>query len=172
VSTLVYRSGVLASDTRGSTGRCIAPDHIQKIFELDDGRLAGFVGYISIGASFIRALAKGSADLPELGEDTQVVVVLPGGRVRVYESGGWYEHRGRFGAWGSGEPAALGALHVGATAEQAVAAAMKVDVSSGGKVRAVRLKRQTKGGKVRAVRLKRQTKGGKVRAVRLKRQTK
>jgi len=47
--------------------------------------------------------------------------------------------KGQVDAWGSGAHLALGALHCGKTARQAVNLACKLDVFTGGTVRSVRV---------------------------------
>ncbi len=60
------------------------------------------------------------------------VVVFKAGEIKVYSAGGSFIESAPFKAWGSGTPVALGALHAGCSAEEAVRIACLVDPYSGG----------------------------------------
>ena len=47
------------------------------------------------------------------------------------ENAGWYPLEGEFHALGAGQPAALAAMHMGASAVKAVEIAIKLDKNSG-----------------------------------------
>ena len=142
MTTLVYRDGVLAADSQAGIGPYQVPGTTRKVGTLRDGRLVAFVGSCAGGANFIRWLNAGSPnDPPRLGRDTVVVVVNLDGTVLVHEDEGVFDgNDAPFLAWGSGLAPALGALHVGASAVEAVKAATLVDSASGGPVQSVRLK--------------------------------
>ncbi len=138
MTTLVFRDGVLAADSRCTNNDWIASGAIRKVRRLADGTLLGFCGTLPDVSRLAEALEAGKDDLPEI--DGKVVVIRPSGAIRVYEDKGWFDlDPAPFHAWGSGMPPALGALHMGASAEQAVRIACLVDSGSGGPVRSVRL---------------------------------
>lgn len=83
------------------------------------------------GLRYIDWLAKpGIEPAPSL--DGTVIHVMPDGTVRYTFGDGWITMDGPFEAWGSGLPAALGAMHAGASALEAVKIAGLVDVYTGG----------------------------------------
>ena len=135
MTTLVYRDGILAADSRGTVNGYITPALDQKVFKLGDGRLLGFTGEANSFCPFKQWVEDGEmAPAPEMIESRAVVIAKTGPR-RIFEGKGWYEERGPFSAWGSGMAAALAALYMGATAVEAVRIAIKVDSNSGGRVR-------------------------------------
>jgi hypothetical protein len=140
MTTLVYRSGTLAADSRTTTGGTIDPGYAVKVRRLRDGRLVGFTGHTAQASSFVRWLEAGATDEQPTLSDSRVVVVTPTGAVSVFEDASFYEAEGSdFYAWGSGAAPALGALYVGADAAQAVEAASRVDPGTGGAVQVVSL---------------------------------
>jgi hypothetical protein len=141
MTTLVYRDGVLAADSRGIRERAINVADLTKVFKLPGNRLVGFVGDCASAHKFIRALRE-DAMLPAL-VDTLVVVIDADETITVYQDDSHYEDDAKFSAWGSGVQAALAALYMDATAERAVEIACKVDANSGGPVRSVSLDRTT-----------------------------
>jgi hypothetical protein len=161
MTTLVYRAGVLASDSRGTRGDRIEPGRTQKIMQLADGRLIGVCGGYASSWRYATWLAAVEASDtwmptslrhgPKLCGSATVVEVLANGRLMLHEEGGVYPapEDTEFHAWGSGMEAALGALHMGATAEQAVQVATRIDTGSGGQVQSARLKSRPRAGSPR-----------------------
>ena len=82
---------------------------------------------------------KTKLDLPDIGATTTVLVITKDARVYAFEGDSWYPLQGEFLAWGSGQDAALGAFHMGATARRAVEIACKVDRNSGPPVNCIKL---------------------------------
>lgn len=140
MTTLVYRDGVLAADSRGTRNGMICPGAVSKVY-IVDGRLVGFVGDSAFGQRFVRDLREGR-EPADLEGEAIAVVVDSDGTVRVHQNATWYVEEGPFAAWGTGLAAALGALHMGATADQAVEAACEVDPNSGGPVQIVSLRKR------------------------------
>jgi ATP-dependent protease HslVU (ClpYQ) peptidase subunit len=134
VTTLVYRAGVLAADSRTTTGDVIEPGAWPKIGRLKDGRAWGYCGCTTSAMTFVRVLDAGGDE--KCGEATVVVI---GDTIEVFDDGGSYlvPPAAPFMAWGSGRAAALGALYVGASAHDAVVAACQVDTGSGGPVQSL-----------------------------------
>jgi hypothetical protein len=140
MTTVAYRAGVLAADTRGTINGWITPAADRKVFKLADGRLLGFTGSFERAYPFKEWLeGGGKGDKPDLSDSRAIVIQKRGPRL-IYEGAGWYEEESPFGAWGSGMPAALAALHMGASAIEAVKIAMLVDNNSGGRVISVSLR--------------------------------
>ena len=140
MTTIVWRSGVLATDSQATLGGdTISMSGLTKIHRLKCGELAAGCGVTAKITIAVKALEEGSK-LPNLNDAT-IIYVMPHGDITVYENSGSYTVSGKdFYAWGSGMSPALGALHVGANAAEAVAAACKVDPFSGGSVQSARLK--------------------------------
>lgn len=161
MTTLVYRDGVLASDSRGTRGDRIEPGRTQKVLAVADGRLIGVCGGYASSWRYASWLAAGPpsdtwqpmsmSPAPKLCASATVVEVLANGRLMLHEEGGAYPapEDTEFHAWGSGMEAALGALHMGATAEQAVQVATRIDTGSGGQVQSARLKSRPRAGSPR-----------------------
>lgn len=131
MTTIAYRDGILAADSRTTRGEVLLPGAQKKLFRLPDGSIAGTTGAIAQGLRYIDWLANpGIAPAPSL--DGTVIHVMLDGTVRYTFGAGWITMDGLFEAWGSGLPAALGALHAGASALDAVKIAGLVDVYTGG----------------------------------------
>jgi hypothetical protein len=141
MTIIAYRRGVLASDGMTTRGDVIDQTDAKKVIKLPDGSIAGAAGNwaeICRWFDWLQAGNKvGAPDTPKLTDGSVVVIVAPGGKkATVVEDVGHYvtEYATQdwFNAWGSGKEAALGAMHHGATAAQAVLAAMKVYTNIGG----------------------------------------
>lgn len=141
MTTVVYRDGVLAADSRITEcqGSRALPYAERKIFRLPDGGLVTWTGGVREAYEVIEALLEGEEDLPEV-QDTTVIRIDPKGRAWVYEGKlPWLRQKGPYAAWGTGAPYAYGALFVGASAEEAVKAGIKFDSYSGGPVRSLKV---------------------------------
>jgi ATP-dependent protease HslVU (ClpYQ) peptidase subunit len=138
VTTIVYRDGVLAADTRVSFSDWIKPERLCKIERLPGGRLFAAAGDHAIWGKLLRWFRDPHGERPEI-PDCDALVVLPDGTVEYYCGAGFRLIQGPFVAIGSGSPVALGALYAGADAEQAVRIAMRVDPYTGGEVDVARL---------------------------------
>lgn len=139
MTTVAYRDGVVAADSRGTVGGWVLPTREAKLFRLDDGRVAALTGGYA-GATRLLAWATGdkATPQPEIGE-ARVILFSPGGRVEIYEDGASYTEHAEFMAWGSGMPAALGALHAGADAAEAVRIAGLVDTHTDTRVQIMKI---------------------------------
>lgn len=133
MTTIVYRDGVLAADTRMIAGTAIIGS-IAKIVRRDDGALCGGAGHASVVQAFQRWFLDGEEGDPPVEDETKMFVISPKGNVEMFEVDGTIEWRAPYFAMGSGKEFALGAMYAGASAEEAVKAAMKFDPYSGGKV--------------------------------------
>ncbi|MDE4297112.1 hypothetical protein PXK56_18145 [Phaeobacter gallaeciensis] len=147
MTTIVYRDGVLAADTRAYSGNPTPIGSKQKIHMLADGSIAGVsTTKPGISEAFIAWLNDGGdlGDTERLGSDLdlQALVVKQDGSVFYYHdsvvpSGPLY---GQYFAIGSGDQYALGALSCGATADGAVAAASQHDPWTGGEIMKISLR--------------------------------
>lgn len=134
MTTIAYRAGVLATDSLSVIdGKGRLPGRSLKIWRLKDGTLAAGAGDAFAIANALRAKDNWQ-NIRVDGYGSQVLSVH-GKIVRIHQQGSVIEMAGaKFTAIGSGAVAALGALHAGASAVEAVRAAIKVDIFSGGPV--------------------------------------
>jgi ATP-dependent HslUV protease subunit HslV len=137
MTTIVYRDGVIAADTMLSCGDSLKYG-ITKIARGPDGRLGGGCGDAAFTTPWLRWLRGDIDQMPEpkfddKGGDTGFVV-WPDGKIEVFERGGSFMVEWPYFAIGSGSPEAMGALFVGASAEEAVRAAIQHDAHTGGAV--------------------------------------
>lgn len=139
MTTIAYRSGVLAADTAMSRGGTHMGG-IGKIIRRDDGAMAAIVGVAALQGPFFHWFITGEGgDNPTVPNDGDVaatgLIFRPGGLVEVYECGGHYAFTpDPYMAIGSGRDAALGAMFAGADPETAVRAAIAHDHGTGGEV--------------------------------------
>jgi ATP-dependent HslUV protease subunit HslV len=138
MTTIVYRDGELAADTGMTAGGSMV-GHVTKIGRNAKGDLAGAAGDASYNFAFIAWFVVGEqGSAPEAKEDDKAfdrgVIFRRDGRIEVFEPRGRFECSAPYYALGSGRPEALGALFMGATAEQAVRAAMAHDANTFGDV--------------------------------------
>lgn len=141
MTTIAYRNGVLAADTRALYGgNEIVCGRIVKVRKTKDGRLIGICGIAHPAFAYGKALSEGT-ELPEFGEHCGVVVEVKRNRQVFEHSYGGVLPLGRlkFGSWGSGSMAARAALILGYSAMRAVEIAKKCDAGTGGKIIEVEL---------------------------------
>jgi ATP-dependent protease HslVU (ClpYQ) peptidase subunit len=134
VTTIAFRWGVMAADSRMMNGGWINRYSADKLFRLPDGGVAGVTGTFAEAVAFAKWLQDGeSGDRPPLTEST-VVRLRKDGTLTIYEQNSSFDIATEFGAWGSGSPAANAAMYMGADAAKAVEIAALLDDSTGGKV--------------------------------------
>jgi hypothetical protein len=137
MSTIVYRDGIMAADTRYAT-EWLSPGNVQKIRRLRVG-LVGLVGNPYLFDVMCEWLDN-SGKRPDLKDDSAVLVIRhPSGTIEKHCHEGKIMINAPFVALGSGSMAALGALFHGATAEEAVRIAAQVDPWTGGAIQVERL---------------------------------
>lgn len=137
MTTIAFRDGILAADGRMTYGDTIFSDANRKIHRLSDGALFALCGDVSYVQPMLDALEDDESDLPEAadGSSFTAVIVEKDGKVRIYEGrGGYIALDAPYYAFGSGEEYALGAMDMGASAEQAVRVACGRDLGSGGTI--------------------------------------
>lgn len=141
MTTIVYRDGLMAADTRAYSGNPTPIGNKQKIHRLPDGSIVG-VSTVEPGMSeaFVAWLAAGGnpEEIEHLSDKLklQAILVKSNGSVFYYcdnimPSGPLF---GPFFAIGSGDQYALGALSCGATADAAVMVAAQHDSYTGGEI--------------------------------------
>lgn len=143
MTTIAYRDGVLASDSRATSDNIITSAATRKIVKA--GRvLAAVCGTSAMGRDFLCWVERGCVgDMPSVVHERNpewsfwAFLSTPEGNFLVQECGMVRVH-GDYFAMGTGRELALGAMAHGATAEEAVAAAIKHDNGSGGPIRSVR----------------------------------
>jgi hypothetical protein len=125
MTSICYRAGRLAMDTavNGDDTFC---GRIFKGGKTEDGHLWAVTGYTHYVSSMRVWVEKREGDPPVM-EDSTLILITPEGVVRTWESKGWCEIQAEYYAWGSGEKFALGAMAVGASADEAVEAACRHD---------------------------------------------
>lgn len=141
MTTIAYRDGILAADTGVTAGRSRL-GNVAKIARREDGALAAVCGGAAFGFAFLtwfrdRSLSP-AAPPPELKEDKDsmdaAAIFYPDGSIELFEPQGRFPVEAPYFARGSGRPEALGAMHHGASAEEAIRAAMAHDDSTWGDV--------------------------------------
>jgi ATP-dependent protease HslVU (ClpYQ) peptidase subunit len=136
MTTIAFRDGVVASDSRCETGGWIAGHAIAK---LRKSKTNGCVFAITGDAANATKLMNALIDIPDgqppnLGENSRVVCFSADSKITVYEGNGSFEVICEFTAFGSGAPAALAAMMMGADARQAVEIAASIDPYTGGEI--------------------------------------
>ena len=120
---------------------CDLSSIVAKSKRLDDGRIVAWVGGHSSGQFLADWYEKGAdpdkwPSFQNGGDDgARLIIVHPGGRCQSYDNSmvptpG--EIEAPFRAWGSGRDFAMGAMAMGATAEQAVEVASRFCITCGG----------------------------------------
>lgn len=138
MTTIAYRDGVLAADTL-STSNGLVDDYGPKIWRL--GRLlVGAAGSRALCLKFRGWVASGmGGEGPFDGKDEgNGLVIPPEGPLVCWSYLGCWPVNAPFYALGSGYQIAMGAMQMGATAEQAIQAAAAHDTMTGGEITVLR----------------------------------
>jgi hypothetical protein len=140
VTTIVYRDGVLAGDTRVTMGNTICPEVFRKVRRLADGSLFAAAGDLQEGELIHEALVKKLA-MPKIEDkETEAIRIKSDGSIWHFGGRLWVRVRAPWAVLGSGYIAAMGALKIGATAIEAVRVARTLDVHTGGRIQTVKLR--------------------------------
>lgn len=140
MTTLAYRDGVLAADTLVTAGDG-RMGYAQKARRIGSLLYAGCgsAGLIDRLEAWLRSGAKGEhPELKDGSREASVYVFMPDDMVLWFHGDGATALRSEYWAAGSGGDYALGAMAMGATAEQAVQAAIKHSTGSGGDITVLR----------------------------------
>ena len=139
MTTIVYRKGVIAADTRIMSGDWLSPYRGRKILQLADGGLIGLSGDPTRLDEFKRYVEGPGYEPLDLADEATGIWITPYGDVSIYSGKSSRRVLGPFAVIGSGTPAALAALHMGADARRAVEIAMLVDPCTGGEIETLEL---------------------------------
>lgn len=141
MTTIAYRNGVLAGDSQATDSQLWRTSKIARVNTSAGQLLVGWSGDVHAALVFVEWLKNDKSRKPDIGnEDFAAIVVATTGRVTIWTQSliGW-RPEGKFFAIGSGSSAAMGAMHRGAGAIEAVKIACKVDPYTRGPVRSLRL---------------------------------
>lgn len=140
MTTIVFRDGTLASDSMAYAGKgWVSPGSKTKIWRLRNGDRLGVSSAMVGAGEKLREWFEGGCrgDRGELPSEFMLVLVK--GRNRLFVGNGSVNlsgpMRSRGFAIGSGADFAQGALHMGATAVEAVRVAIALDILSGGPIK-------------------------------------
>ncbi len=137
MTTVAYRDGVLAADSRMTANGWIVPDEARKIRRISDGSVCAVTGNLAAAIRFVDWLDAGRiGERPPLA-DSRVVRMNLTDTLTIYEGEGEFTVTPAFTAFGTGMPAAIAAMHMGADARRAVEIAALVDADTGGPVIAI-----------------------------------
>jgi ATP-dependent protease HslVU (ClpYQ) peptidase subunit len=139
MTTLAYRDGALATDSRVTAGDMIVSDRRKKVHRLRDGSIVAWSGSVQQAELLLRAMRKKGVQSPKLTE-IAALHLRADGSLWEYEGEAWVKQDPGYYATGSGSPYAFAAMDAGASAKDAVRIAIKRDANSGGKVQSLKLK--------------------------------
>lgn len=142
MTTIAYKAGVLAGDSQATDDQLWQTNKIERLSTSAGKLLVGWCGDVHSALVFMEWLKNEQSRKPDISnEDFEAIVVAETGRVTIWNQSlvGW-RPEGRFFAIGSGAKAAMGAMHAGKSAVEAVKIACKVDPYTRGPVRSLRLK--------------------------------
>jgi 20S proteasome alpha/beta subunit len=131
MTTIAYKNGVLATDTKASDGD-LAALCTSKVYETAD-EVYAIAGTLSRGLKFVDWLLGGEeGEAPKMKGVTVVCMSKKDRTVTIYEETDYpMVVEDTMYAWGSGSHLAIGAMAHGATPKEAVAIANKWDNGSG-----------------------------------------
>lgn len=144
MTTIAYRDGVLAADSRATYENMIVPGNDRKLHAAARrGRatIAAYTGASAFEAKLLDWLDNNDRNPPPDGSGTMVLMESREDRENptfhelwVVEDGALYEETADFMAWGSGAAYALAAMHCGADAAEAVRIASLCDAKTAGPI--------------------------------------
>ncbi len=131
MTTIAIRNGVMAADTMISDANLVR-GFTSKIFRTAGGHLLAVCGHASMSLPFAAWIERGAPDddLPRFpeGADFAAIVAYADGRVAVFSEKFLPQFlTAEFHTMGSGGEVALGAMAMGASAEEAVRVACRFD---------------------------------------------
>lgn len=142
MTTIAYRKGVLAGDSQATDDQVWRTKKIHRLNTEAGVLLVGYCGEIHAALVFIEWLKNNESRKPDLSNEAfEAIVIAETGRVTIWTPSlvPW-RPAGEFFAIGSGAKAALGAMHAGKGAVEAVKIAAKIDPYTRGPVHSLRLK--------------------------------
>lgn len=140
MTIIVYRDGVMASDSFAWDGNYVTDQFSPKVFKIR-GHLLGVCGARSVTHRAVDIFRRtGKFDPAGTTEEHQVLIVKPNGRAICMNYGCIEDYVGPYHVLGgSAMGVALGALHMGASAIRAVRISIKISAWVGGEIQKVRL---------------------------------
>jgi 20S proteasome alpha/beta subunit len=145
VTTIAYRDGVLAGDTR-STNQSdeILPGHVRKVYRLRNGSLIAFAGMLASIQAVVSKIKKDPNGILTIsksdGSNIEGLLIYPDGKVMQFDGSGWTSVKADYYAIGSGAVVARVAMRLGLSAKEAVRLAFEFVPSTGGRIQTVKLK--------------------------------
>lgn len=138
MTTIAYRDGVLAADSAVSVNDLLSAS-MRKIVCRADGDMAGAAGHAAYCCRFLEWFSSGeTVEAPKATRGDYYVdrgvIFRRNGDIKIYEELGRSIVRAPYFAIGSGSHLAIGAMHAGASAPEAVRAAIAHDPYSGGDI--------------------------------------
>ena len=132
MTVIAWDGKTLAADRQGESGGL--KSIVTKIFKLETGEIVGITGYLSEGLATIDWYKNGAKpdDYPISKDSGTSMVVIKDGVIHKYED--HYKPliiRNSFYAFGSGRELAIGAMAMGADAEQEVEIACQYESGCG-----------------------------------------
>lgn len=124
MTVIVYKNRILASDSLVTVDD-LRLYNTKKIIKTKDGFLAGASGENDFCLKFLSWVDTKRRAKPPKIDDNSGLMITSDGEVRYYSDYGYDIVEDEYIAIGSGQQIALGALYMGATAEEAVAASIK-----------------------------------------------
>ena len=138
MTTIAVKDGVMACDTQITGGH---KDFAKSKIRKGKGCVVGFCGDWFAGEALMNYyITEGAKDLVVNDDDDVELLIL--NKSGIYLADKHFRKvkiRGRHYAIGSGSPAAMVAMNMGATAVEAIREAAKVDDYTGGKVKSITL---------------------------------
>jgi ATP-dependent HslUV protease subunit HslV len=132
MTTIAYRDGVIAADTRETENGLIYPVLSKKIVKLPDGSLFGASGDAEECETLLETAQRRRAP-PELKECNGLHIKTDGS-VWFFEQTRWVKIDAPYIAIGSGRVPAMVAMRLGADPAKAVNIAMEFDAHTGGSI--------------------------------------
>lgn len=135
MTTVVYKDGILASDSRCTQSDTVV-GNVTKIHKIDDNTLIGFCGRTAQAFKFIEWYKDGKKKEDAQSDDDSDFTALVIIKGVVYRYDGYNPQiiKSKFHSIGSGFMVALGAMEAGASAIEAIKIAKKYDIYTGGKI--------------------------------------
>lgn len=137
MTTIVWRDGIVAADSRALRGTTIMPEEVEKLWRVNESCVAGLSGLMMYtDAAKAWTMTEDFANTPPPAMKDATLVVFWPTKIVEYSDGQSAEVRPTHGyyAWGSGCETAYGALAMGADAVRAVLIAAMFDGPTGGKI--------------------------------------
>ena len=143
MTSITYRDGVIAADSRMCYGKMIDNDNVNKLFKFSDGSVLAGAGHweqiLLMVDIFKSNLKKKQKKLPNLKTKCDFIFVDPGNKQVWINTGGFWDIEKRYYSIGSGSVFAFGALDAGADAVTALKIAKGRDTGTGGRIRSIKV---------------------------------